>query len=327
MRRIVINLRNLLGAVVLTFAVINILNVNDINAKTKPVVNTKSMVIYEQTEQQIETNLKNTTKTKQSISYKITEGKDNINVVKDGSDYYINGIKPGNGKVKITVKTVKKVDTKNKKGKIVKKKKTSKKSYTIKIKVIPDDHALTDELLFNKITNGIKSAPKFKINNFDKIEWNIKNKSAMNALDYLYSHLDHKFKRRLWGFEYTYVESEEDKTDFESSSGGVMGFIQYKSEGYICDLPEDFMEWLVVGYSVDLNFKNKEIEDAYNESPYVNDSRIEFKRYFVYYICDKYYSMLDKSLRNEIDPYNDALWHKLVNPNFPYEIFIFDYFI
>ena len=324
MRKILSNLRNLLGAVVLTFAVINILNVNDISAKTKPVVNTKSMVIYEQTEQQIETNLKNNTKTKQTITFSKNK---NIKIVKDAGNYYLNGLKSGDYKIKATVKTVTKQKVKTKSGKTKTQKKTTKKTYTIKVKVIPDDHGLSEELLFDKITNGIKSAPKFKINNFDKIEWNKKNKAAMNALDYLYSHLDHKFKRRLWGFEYTYVESKEDEYDFTDSSGGVMGFIQYKSEGYICYLPEEFMYWLVVGYSVDVNFKDKGIEDSYNKSPYVNGSKVEFKHFFLYFMCDRYYSMLDESVRNEIDPHNDSYWHRLIEPDFQNYIFVLDYFI
>lgn len=209
MRKTVVNLRNLLRAAVLTFAVISVMNVNDISAKTKPVVNTKSMVIYEQTEQQIETNLKNNKKIKQTVSYKITEGKNSVNVIKDGSGYYIKGIKPGNGKVKVTVKTVKKVTVKNSKGKPTKKKQTSKKDYIINVTVLNDDKGVSNELLFNKITNGIKSAPHFKIHNFNQINWNLKNKSIMNSLDYIYSHMKREMKEQLLGFDYTYEKDEE----------------------------------------------------------------------------------------------------------------------
>ena len=130
--------------------------------------------------------------------------------------------------------------------------------------------------------------------------------------DYLYSHLDHEFKGHMLSFEYTYDERSGTKYgegSFSYDVGSLLGFIQFNGSGMFEMLPESLLIELVTYYAVKKDFRDKEIETAYKESPYINGVKIRSKNYFLYKMCDRYWSMLDPEVRNVIDPHNRHNWY------------------
>lgn len=275
---------------VLFFGMALFININNIDAKSKT-VDTSDIVIYENTEEEVEIDLKNTCKTKQTASFKFNKGK--IKVIKDNGKYYVKSLNPGKSKVKIIIKT----KTKNKR---------SSKVYTIKVTGLADDGGKTDDLLFEKITNGLKSTPECKIKEYKNIEWNEQNRNAMNAIDYLYSHLNHKFKDGLAGFEYVYdKKSDQNDEYFLYSVERHNNSYHFNAEGQICMIPDYLLFEMVTYYAVKTNFKDKKIEAEYKKSPYVDGVKVRKKNYFLYKMCDRYWSMLDPEVLNVIDPKNE----------------------